>query len=396
MYSPMTAPCHACKQRSPFAGCVLGVALVAGPARATEGTLTWAAATASPVPGGEASLEPLERAALARCGPGDSGLHGTARAIVARKLRGLAMPELEVIAHAQRAAGEPHPWPRAWAASAQVLSREPTLRRLDTWLAEHDGRLRRCGVASGVGPDGARVLAVVAIDALADLSPLPTHARTGQWLTVEARLRVQVRGGTVIVLGPSGAPRALFTSFDGSFLRARFAPDSPGEFSVQVIADTTAGPRPVLEASVFADVDPASRSGDRAAPGEDAAGDDDDGLGRMLVAARAWAGVPPLARDRGLDRMAHDHASRMAAAHELAHDVGDGDPAARLRDAGLDGAEVGENVAHASSVALAHRALWASPSHRANMLRRDFDRVGIAVARDDRGDSWVVETFTGR
>jgi uncharacterized protein YkwD len=43
----------------------------------------------------------------------------------------------------------------------------------------------------------------------------------------------------------------------------------------------------------------------------------------------------------------------------------------------------------------AHRALWTSPSHRANMLSRDFERVGIAVARGPRGDAWVVETFAG-
>jgi hypothetical protein len=30
------------------------------------------------------------------------------------------------------------------------------------------------------------------------------------------------------------------------------------------------------------------------------------------------------------------------------------------------------------------------------MLRRDFDRVGIAVVNGDHGDAWVVETFTGR
>ena len=27
------------------------------------------------------------------------------------------------------------------------------------------------------------------------------------------------------------------------------------------------------------------------------------------------------------------------------------------------------------------------------MLRRDFDRVGVAAARDERGEAWVVETF---
>jgi uncharacterized protein YkwD len=86
----------------------------------------------------------------------------------------------------------------------------------------------------------------------------------------------------------------------------------------------------------------------------------------------------------------------MAAAHELAHDAGDGDPLERLRNAGLDACDAGENVAHAASVPLAHRTLWASPSHRANLLGREFDRLGVAVVRDEHGDAWAVETFAGR
>jgi uncharacterized protein YkwD len=345
-----------------------------------------------------AGLDPLERAALAHCGTGEAGLQHAARVVVARKLGGLRMPELDALSSAQRIAGEPHPWPRAWVASARQLAEESTMRRLDGWLSEgREPRLRRCGVASGVGADGVRVLAVVAVDALADLAPLPTRVRAGQWLGIEATLCVRARGVTVLVLGPVGAPRTVPTSFDGRRLRAHFAPDQPGEFYVQVVADTAAGPRPILEASVFADVDPPQQPNGRAAPGEDAAcpGEDDDALSLMLSAARASVGLPPLVRDRRLDDVARAHALRMVAIHQLAHDAGDGDPIERLRTTGLDARAAGENVAHASSIALVHRAIWASPSHRANMLRRDFDGLGLGIARDEHGDVWVVEMFAG-
>jgi uncharacterized protein YkwD len=373
-----------------------GVALLVGPASHADEP-SWAAWTASPRPIDVAALDPLERVALAACGPGDAGLRDTARAILAQKLRGLPLPELDAIEAAQREAGEPHPWPRVWTASARALDRDATLAKLGTWLgASSDGRRRRCGVAASTPGDGTRTLVVVAVDALADLAPLPTHARAGQWLTVEAHLRAPARGGRVLVMDAGAAPRTVPSWFDGTTLHARFAPDRAGEMTVQVLADLASGPRPVLEATVFADIDP-SRETQRAAPGEDAApgASDDDRLAVMVTAARASAGLPPLARDARLDAVSHRHAMRMAATRELAHDAGDGDPLERLRDAGLDLRDAGENVAHTASVPLAHRALWASPSHRANLLGRAFERLGIAVVRDDHGDVWAVETFAG-
>jgi uncharacterized protein YkwD len=66
-----------------------------------------------------------------------------------------------------------------------------------------------------------------------------------------------------------------------------------------------------------------------------------------------------------------------------------------VRAAGVAATNVGENVARAASVALAHRALWHSPSHRANLLRRDFDRIGVGVIRDAQGTVWVAEELVG-
>jgi uncharacterized protein YkwD len=404
------------------------------PAVAKDPPAIWAQATSSPGAPADPPRDALEREALARCGPAEAGLSEAARQVAARAVQGLPLPDADALAFAQRVAGEPHPWARAWAASARALpiagkpldgptegkpldgptEGEPldglsdtTLRRLDDWLLQdHEPRLRRCAVASGVAADGTRTLAIVAVDALADLASVPVRGRTGQWLTVEARLHVQAAGGEILVLGPSGAPRRVPAWFDGTTLRARFALDRPGEFTVQVLASTASGPRPVAEARVFADVEPPAHASTEHVPGEDAgnapasdgtpARPDADALAAMLSAARESAGEPPLTRDARLDALARAHAEHMVASQTLAHDAGDGDPVERARAAGLATRTLGENVAHAASVALAHRALWASPSHRANMLRRDFDRVGVAVVRDDHGDAWAVEAFAAR
>jgi uncharacterized protein YkwD len=67
----------------------------------------------------------------------------------------------------------------------------------------------------------------------------------------------------------------------------------------------------------------------------------------------------------------------------------------RLSDAGLLVRAAAENVAHEATVALAHRELWESPSHRANLLG-DYDSVGVAAVRDGQGSVWAVEMLTHR
>jgi uncharacterized protein YkwD len=365
-------------------------------ALAIEPTVAWSGWTASPIPIDPATLSSIEQAALSRCGTGEAGLRSAARAVVERKAHGLPIPELDQIALLQRASGEPHPWARAWVATG-TLESSATMANLDAWLGGPGRQERRCAVASATSSDGTRALAVVAIDVLADLAPMPTRARPGQWLSIEARLRVPAWGGEVIVLGPSGAPRSVPTSFDGKAIRARFAPERAGEFAVQIMADVADGRRPILEATVLAGIEAPTQNA-RSAPGEElpiTARDDDEQLAQMVTAARGSVGLRPLTRDPRLDAVARDHAQHMASAHELAHQLDDRGPLERLRAAGVDAADLGENVAHAATVPLAHRSLWASPSHRANLLRRDFDRIGVAVVRDEHGDAWAVETLTG-
>jgi uncharacterized protein YkwD len=372
------------------------VTLVAAPRAEANGT-EWALATASPVAPHEDAPDPLGRAALARCGAGEAGLDDVAHEILALKLAGGRLPDPDAIAFAQRAAGEPHPWARTWAASTRSPGVDGLLASLNDWLGKGVPS-RRCGAASGGSRDGTSTLVVISVEALADLAPLPTRARVGQWIGIEARLHVAARSARVIVLGPSGAPRTLLSSFDRGVVRAQFAPESPGEFAVQVMADLAAGPRPVLEASVFAGVDPPQAASAAPAPGEDAAvglRDDGDAVATMLSVARVSAGLPGLARDARLDQLALAHSSRMNRAHTLAHDAGDGSPEDRLDALGAPSRSAGENVAHAATLAQAHRALWASPSHRMNMLQPEFRRIGIGVVRGDSGDVWVTELFEG-
>jgi uncharacterized protein YkwD len=364
----------------------------------SEPAWTWALQTASPIPVPEGRLTDREAELQRTCGVSELGLRRVAERLVERKIKELPYLDLDGLTFAQRVNGDPHVWPRAWIVSGRALDHESTVKKLAAWRTTfRDIGERRCGVASGYAPDGTQVVAAIALDAVADLvTPIPVKTHPGTWLTVEAKLLVPATGAHVVLVGPGGETRTVPTSFDSGVVRARFTPDRPGGFTVQIVADVATGPRPVAEAQLFADVEPPVVMPNLAAPGETAAAgitDERDALFRMIAALRSEQRLPAVTRDARLDAIAAAHAQRMKDAHTVGHDVGDGDPATRLQRAGLTAREAGENVAHAQSVQLAHRALWASPSHRQNLQRSNYDRVGIAVLDDPDGSVWACEVF---
>jgi uncharacterized protein YkwD len=335
---------------------------------------------------------------LAQCKLGDAALARVAERFARRQAEGNAPLDVSEISFALRAEGSPYVWPRAWTLEGGDLASPAAVERMHGWLSSfEDGGERRCGVALATTRERS-VLAAVAVDALADLEPLPVRVRAGTWVDVNASVLVPASDAKLIVLGPSGAPYSVPTSFDGRRARARFNVDRPGAFLVQLLASVAGGPRPVLEATVYADARPPTSFFADAAPGEPqqplAAGDDRSAaLLAMVNLARATEQSPALERDAALDGIAERHAQAMRKLKRIAHDAGDGDPRSRVEGAALSILATGENVAHALDVTRAHRALWASPSHRENLLQPRFDRVGIGIALDPDGSIWVCEVF---
>lgn len=360
----------------------------------------WSPITQSPW-AAEADRDPREASLTSACGTDDGALTRVAHELVELRARGLGAPDSEAIVARLRAAGEPYVRPRLIVATGQAPIDDAKLRS-ELGRRSRAGTPVRCGVGIARTPHGGEVIVALRVDALADLAPLPTRARTGEWLSFEARLHVGARSAKLVVLGPHGAPRSVPTSLDATtgIARARFALDTPGPFTVQLIADVAEGPRPLLEAKVFADVVPTPPGEEPPAPGEDAAPGSADpagdglALARMVAALRVFEGSPALAHDDKLDALAKAHAERMRDGHSVAHDLGDGDFRDRFEAEGtLDAHAIGENVAHAPTLALAHRALHASPSHRINLLRVDYTHMGVGVARAEDGSVYVCETF---
>lgn len=365
--------------------------------------------TASPSPyvGGDAWAS-LRTA----CGAADARIDRAARALAAGHAHG-ATADGRAATNALRDAGEPHVWPRSAVLAAKDLDLATAKEKLLPYfqgLAKSGGAgaVRRCGLGEARADDGTTHLAVIVVDAPAELVALPRQGRTGQWLTVEATFPegATATEGKVVVVGPDGKPRTVPTSTTEKGIKARFALDRPGAFTVQVLATGEEGPRPVLEAPVFADVTPTNAASlpPALAPGEDAplppGTDAAHALAAMANAARGAAEkTGPLRWDPALATLAASHAAAMRAKGVLAHDVGNGDPAARLRAANVGFRYAGENVVRLgpgdgeNRVGLAHRRLWESPSHRGNLLNAQYTRIGTAIVVESDGTLWGVELF---
>jgi uncharacterized protein YkwD len=109
--------------------------------------------------------------------------------------------------------------------------------------------------------------------------------------------------------------------------------------------------------------------------------------------ARKAQGLPSLKWDEALATAARKHAEQMASHGSAAHQF-PGEPSlpGRASQAGARFVWLAENVDQGPSVTSLHESLMKSPLHRANILDRDMDSVGIGIAVRN-GQLFVVEDF---
>jgi hypothetical protein len=107
----------------------------------------------------------------------------------------------------------------------------------------------------------------------------------------------------------------------------------------------------------------------------------EQGLLALLNQHRMDSGLPPLALDDALARIARDQSQGMADQGFISHALPSGDLKVRLTRAGYPLEIARENVASAPSITIAHSALADSPGHEHNMLASDVSHVGIGITR---------------
>ena len=110
--------------------------------------------------------------------------------------------------------------------------------------------------------------------------------------------------------------------------------------------------------------------------------------------ARRALGLLPLQWNEALAIAARRHASVMAERGSAQHGF-DGEPSlsVRVKQAGAHFTWLSENVTQGPSPEFIHVQFMKSPSHRANILDRDMDSIGIGIV-ERNGQLFAVEDLS--
>jgi uncharacterized protein YkwD len=115
---------------------------------------------------------------------------------------------------------------------------------------------------------------------------------------------------------------------------------------------------------------------------------------KMVNKERIAAGLRPLAADPELTEVARKHSIDMFARGYFAHVTPEGrDPFDRIRAGNVTFRTAGENLALAPTLQIAHSGLMNSPGHRANILHKEFGRVGIGIMDGGVRGLMVTQNF---
>lgn len=109
---------------------------------------------------------------------------------------------------------------------------------------------------------------------------------------------------------------------------------------------------------------------------------------------RKNADLPPLAANAQLMVAARAHAENMAKQDKLDHVLDDKKPADRVKDAGYQFGYVGENVAWNQADPKEALESWMnSQGHKDNILKKEYAEIGVAVAKNAKGERYWVQVF---
>jgi uncharacterized protein YkwD len=122
--------------------------------------------------------------------------------------------------------------------------------------------------------------------------------------------------------------------------------------------------------------------------------DDEQAVIDLTNAERKKADLKPLKMNPKLMAAARKHAANMAAQEKLEHVLDEKDPEDRAKAAGYKPDAIGENLAWNQQNPKEVLEVWMkSEQHRDNILSKDYTEIGVAVAKNKKGEPYWVQVF---
>ena len=119
-------------------------------------------------------------------------------------------------------------------------------------------------------------------------------------------------------------------------------------------------------------------------------------LFNLLNEKRRERGLKPVTMNHELTKLARKKAKDMADYDYFSHTSPNyGKAIDMVRQADISHKVVGENIAITSSGRRANTLFMDSPSHRATMLNKLYDQVGIGIYKKSNGSLYIAEIFIG-
>jgi len=121
---------------------------------------------------------------------------------------------------------------------------------------------------------------------------------------------------------------------------------------------------------------------------------EEQGVIELTNVERKKAELPPLKANAQLMAAARSHAENMAKQDKLDHVLDEKKPADRVKDAGYKYGYVGENIAWNQDNPKEVLEAWMdSQPHKENILKKDYEEIGVAVVKNAKGERYWVQVF---
>lgn len=259
---------------------------------------------------------------------------------------------------------------------------DPVLRQ-----AFADRKWRWFGVATAPfrgDPERSRLL-ILLVESGLDLAPPPAAAGPESApIPLRGSLLAPYSRPQVMITDPQDRIAPLAIDVKGRDFSGLLRCDTVGLYKVEVIGESAQGPHVLANffwpcgatlPSLPQKFAMPTEKVERTIPASEAE------LLRLLNQDRKLAGLPPLALDARLTKIARAHSEEMAKKRSVFHhSPTTGTPEDRVRRAHIKNTMLAENLAQAGTEEEAERSLMDSPGHRRNILDPQLTKVGIGVA----------------